>query len=246
MTPVYPVVRVAHRGASGLYPENTLLAFEHAVETGVDVIELDVQLTRDGELAVIHDARLERTTDAAGWVRDHTAAQLRQADAGLGQRVPLLSQVLPWARAAGVRLAIEAKGQDETESLNITEALVAALAQANWIGLAIVTSFVPGALRRARALEPHLATMLDPWPQDGSLKPREICEQGLAAGANSLSYDYTLVTPAVAAECRLTGLALWPWAPNTAEDMRRLLALGVPGIETDRPDILNEVLLGLS
>ena len=246
MTPVYPVVRVAHRGASGLYPENTLLAFEHAVETGVDVIELDVQLTRDGELAVIHDARLERTTDAAGWVRDHTAAQLRQADAGLGQRVPLLRQVLPWARAAGVRLAIEAKGQDETESLNITEALVAALAQASWIGRAIVTSFVPGALRRARAMEPRLATMLDPSPQDGNLSPREICEQGLMAGANSLSYDHTLVTPAVAAECRLTGLALWPWAPNTAEDMRRLLVLGVPGIETDRPDILNQVLLGLS
>lgn len=238
----YPVVRVAHRGASGLYPENTLLAFERAVAVGVDLIELDVQLTRDGELAVIHDARLERTTNGAGWVRDHTAAQLWQLDAGQGQPIPMLSDMLPWAAAAGMRLAIEAKGANEAESVTIMEALVATLTRANWIGRAIVTSFVPAALRRARALEPRLATMLDPSPQDGSLSPRAVCEQALAAGANSLSYDHTLVTTAVAAECRLTGLALWPWAPNTIEDIERLLALGVPGIETDRPDILNNVL----
>ncbi len=62
------MVRVAHCGASGLAPENTLLAFERAITLGVDALELDVQLTRDGELAVIHDARLERTTSGAGWV----------------------------------------------------------------------------------------------------------------------------------------------------------------------------------
>lgn len=238
----YPVVRVAHRGASGLCPENTLLAFERAIALGVDAIELDVHLTRDGDLAVIHDERLERTTGGSGYVRDHTAAQLRQLDAGLGQAVPLLGEVLALAEAGGIRLCVEAKGENETECLAIAEAVVAALGRTGWTGRAIVTSFVPGALRRVRALEPRLATMLDPSPQDGSLSPREVCEQALAAGANSLSYDHRLVTRAVADECRLTGLALWPWAPNTAEDIQRLLTLGVPGIETDRPDILNDVL----
>jgi glycerophosphoryl diester phosphodiesterase len=240
--PACPVVRVAHRGASGLYPENTLLAFERAIALGVDAIELDVHLTRDGELAVIHDDRLGRTTNGSGWVRDHTAAELRALDAGLGQVVPMLGEVLSLAEAAGVRLCVEAKGENEAECLPIAEAVVAALAHAGWTGRAILTAFVPGALRRARALEPRLATMLDPWPQDGSLSPRQLCEQTLAAGANSLSYDHSFVTQAVAEECRLSGLALWPWAPNTAADMRRLLDLGVPGIETDRPDILNQVL----
>jgi glycerophosphoryl diester phosphodiesterase len=240
--PAYPVVRVAHRGASGLAPENTLLAFERAIALGVDALELDVQLTRDGELVVIHDARLERTTSGAGWVRDHTVAQLRELDAGLGQAVPLLAEVLALAEAGRVRLCVEAKGEDEIECVTIAEAVVAVLRAANWIQRAILTSFVPAALLRGRALAPHLATMLDPSPQDGSLSPRELCEQTLACGANSLSYDFSFVTPAVAAECRLTGLALWPWAPNEPDDIRAMLALGVPGIETDRPDVLNAVL----
>ena len=168
----YLVVRVAHRGASGLCPENTRLAFERAIALGVDLIELDVHLTRDGQLAVIHDDRLERTTNGAGYVRDHTAAQLRQLDAGLGEPVPLLSEVLRLAEAGGVRLCVEAKGADEAETITIAEALVAALAAADWIHRALLTSFVPAALRRARTLGPRLATMLDPSPQDGSLTPR--------------------------------------------------------------------------
>ena len=240
--PAYPVVRVAHRGASGLCPENTRLAFERAIALGVDLIELDVHLTRDGELAVIHDHRLERTTNGAGYVRDHTAAQLRALDAGLGQPVPMLSDVLPLAAAAGVRLCVEAKGDGEAECVSIAEAIVAALAASDWTRRAILASFVPSALLRARALEPRLATILDPSPQDGSLTPREICEQTLACGANGLSYDYSFVTQAVAGECRLTGLALWPWAPNEPDDIRRMIELGVPGIETDRPDVLNAVL----
>ena len=238
----YPLVRVAHRGASGLYPENTRLAFERAIALGVDVIELDVHLTRDGELAVIHDDHLERTTTGAGHVRDHTAAQLRQLDAGQGQPVPMLGEVLQLAEAAGVRLCVEAKGEDEAETMTIAEAIVSALKAADWTGRAILTSFVAPALSRARALDPLLATMLDPSTQDGSLSPRALCEQTLACGANSLSYDHNFVTAAVAAECRLTGLALWPWAPNEPDDIRRMLALGVPGIETDRPDVLNELL----
>ena len=241
----YLVVRVAHRGASGLCPENTRLAFERAIALGVDVIELDLHLTRDGELAVIHDDHLERTTNGAGHVRDHTAAQLRKLDAGQGQPVPMLGEVLRLAEAAGVRLCVEAKGEDEAETITIAEAVVSALKAADWTRRAILTSFVAPALSRARALDPLLATMLDPSPQDGSLSPRALCEQTLACGANSLSYDHNFVTAAVAAECRLTGLALWPWAPNEPDDIRRMLALGVPGIETDRPDVLNSMLQSL-
>src|SRR5579859_1474635 len=89
---------VGHRGAMGYCPENTLASFERGLELGADWIELDVHLSRDGELIVIHDESLERTTNGHGLVRDHTLAELQALDAGDGQRIPTLDEVLAWAR----------------------------------------------------------------------------------------------------------------------------------------------------
>jgi glycerophosphoryl diester phosphodiesterase len=238
----WPCVRIAHRGASAQYPENTLLAFERAIAQGVDMIELDVRLTRDGELMVIHDATLDRTTNGTGLVRGQSIAHIRSLDAGLGQRVPLLAEVIDLVADTLVRLCVEIKGESEPEYLATAEAAIAALDRADFLGRSVVTSFSPAALLRTKALCPHAATLLDPSPQDGSLTPRQICEQTLAAGANCLSYDVAFLNEAVADEARLTGLALWPWAPNEADDLRRVLRLGVSGIMTDRPDVLNAVL----
>ena len=237
-------VRVAHRGASGLFPENTLLAFREALACGTDMLELDVQLARDGELVVMHDQTLDRTTNGTGRLADHTLAELRQLDAGRGERIPTLAEVLALADAAGVRLMIEIKGADEASSLRIAEALVPGLAAAGWVGRAVPTSFFPGALRRVRALEPRLAVLLDPVPWDGSLSPRQVCDQALAAGANIVGSDQRHVTAALVDECRLNGLTLWPWTANSRADITRLLELGVPGLLTDYPDVLNEVLHG--
>ena len=82
----------AHRGYRTKYPENTLLAFRMAIETGCDGIELDVQLSKDGEIVIIHDESVDRTTNGSGAVCDMTFAQLRELDAGLGERIPLLSE----------------------------------------------------------------------------------------------------------------------------------------------------------
>jgi glycerophosphoryl diester phosphodiesterase len=235
-------LRIAHRGASGLYPENTMLAFRRAVEIGVDYLEVDVHLTRDGELVVIHDETLERTTNGTGLVHDHTLAQMQALDAGQGEHVPLLQEVFELARHNDTRLCLEVKGIDPHAALDITAALVEAVQAAHLTPRVVVTSFIPAALRRAKDLEPALATLLDPWPQDGTLSPRAICEQTLQARANIISYDFEYVTPQVVREAQLTGLALWPWAPNTHAEIRALLELGVDGIMTDRPDVLNEVL----
>lgn len=242
MMSCYPMVRGAHRGASAECPENTLLAFSRAIAHGVDALELDVHLTRDDVLLVIHDSTLERTTNGTGRVRDHSLTEIRQLDAGQGQRAPTLDEVFGLVRSTPIRLCVEVKGETETDGLTIAEAIVRSLEAADFGGQAIVTSFSPAALLKVRALQPALATMLDPSPQDGSLTPRQICEQTLRAGANSLSYDFQFVTQAVADEARLAGLALWPWAPNTADEIRAMVQLGVPGIMTDRPDVLNKVL----
>lgn len=239
----YPVLRIAHRGASGLYPENTMLAFRRAMEMGVEFLELDVQLTRDGGLVVMHDETLDRTTNGKGSISDWTLAQIRELDAGQGERVPTLKEVFQLARANDVRLCIEVKGVNEQASCEITECVVEELRHANFVSQSVITSFFSDALRRAKILEPRIATLLDPSPQDGSLTPREICEQTLAAHANIISFDFEFVTPEVAREAWLSGLALYPWAPNTPSDVTKMLDLYVPGIMTDRPDVLNEVLM---
>jgi glycerophosphoryl diester phosphodiesterase len=236
---LYPVVRIAHRGASIECPENTLLAFRRAMEHGVDALEIDLHLTRDHQLVVIHDDRLGRTTNGDGWVREHSLAQIRTLDAGRGERVPQLAEVFQLISGTPVRLCIEIKASSDVESLETCEAAVRAIEAASLTGKVIVTSFNPASLLRAKALLPGLATMLDPSPQDGSLTPRQVCEQGLRAGANCLSYNFHHVTRAVAAEARLSGLSLWPWNPNEFHEIDALLRLGVPGIMTDRPEVLN-------
>jgi glycerophosphoryl diester phosphodiesterase len=236
------IVRVAHRGASSQFPENTLLAFRQAIEQGVDALEIDIHRTADDELVIIHDPTLERTTNGSGGVRKHSLQEIRQLDAGRGEKVPVLTEVIQLARASNIRLCVEIKGVTETEELAVAEAIVRALEAANFLRQTIVTSFSSHALLRAKALEPEVSTMLDPSPQDGSLTPRQICAQALRASANCLSYDFRFLTPAIAAECQLSGLALWPWDPDELDDIRQVLKLGIQGVMTNRPDVLNMVL----
>jgi glycerophosphoryl diester phosphodiesterase len=240
------IVRVAHRGASAQYPENTLLAFRKAIEQGVDVLEIDIHRTSDNELVVMHDSTLERRTDGHGNVSDHNLQEIRGLDAGQGEKIPLLSEVIQLAREAQVRLYVEIKGATEPEELAIAEGVIQTLEAAAFLSQTIVTSFSPKALLRAKALNPEVSTMLDPSPQDGSLTPRQICAQALVAGANCVSYDFHILTPEIARECQLTGLALWPWAPDEPQDIRKVLSLGVNGLMTNRPDMLNEVLHDLT
>lgn len=235
-------IRIAHRGASHAYPENTMLAYRHAIEIGTDYIECDVQVTRDGEIIMLHDETLDRTTNGTGFVHTLSLSHIRQLDAGRGEQVPLLRDVLQLARENHIRLCIELKGVDENAGAEIANVVIPFLQQENFIPHCVITSFYPAAILRAKTIEPRLATLLDPSPQDGTLTPRDICEQALAAHANLISYDFEHTTAEVTREAELTGLALWPWAPNTAAEISQMLALSVPGIMTDCPDILNKVL----
>ena len=236
------IIRVAHRGASAQFPENTLLSFRKAIEQGVDALEIDIHRTADDELVVLHDSTLERTTNGRGNVCDHNLQEIRQLDAGQGEKVPLLTEVIQLARESQIRLCVEIKGATETEELAIAEGVIRTLEATDFLSQTIVTSFSSKSLLHAKSLSPEVSTMLDPSPQDGSLTPRQICAQVLRAGANCLSYDFRFLTPAIVRECQLSGLALWPWDPYEPEDIQQVLKLNIDGIMTNRPDMLNKVL----
>jgi glycerophosphoryl diester phosphodiesterase len=231
-------LNIAHRGASALAPENTIAAFERAVELGADAIEFDIHLSRDGELVVIHDDTLDRTTDGSGPVRERRLGELMRLDAGrwfgegfAGQRIPRLDEVLD--RFAGkVPLALEIKA-GSTFFPGIEEKVVSALRERAAIDHAAVASFDHYALRRLKEIEPTIRTA-------ALLVGRPVSLSALAgpAKADGLALEASFVTTTEVEACRAAGLKLVVWVVNEPAQMRHFISLGVDGIITDYPDLL--------
>jgi glycerophosphoryl diester phosphodiesterase len=222
---------LAHRGASAERPENTLPAFELAVELGADGVELDVQLC-DGELVVIHDDTLERTTDGRGTVAGTPLADLRALDAGGGARVPLLAEVLEVV-AAPLLVNVELKGPD-------TAAPVIALLETLAIAPAriLLSSFEHGQLEVARARAPA-------WPRGALFGRLERTDPEVAAralGAATANLARRTVTAERVNALRAAGLEVLVYTVNEPEEALALRGLGVRGVFTDRPRALLEAI----
>ncbi len=234
-------LRIAHRGAAGTRPELTRPAFERAIELGVDMIELDVHLTRDQALVVLHDRELGRTVPGRGLVRDHTLAELTGRDAGawfgsdyIGTLVPSLADVLDLTRDK-TALNIEIKSPDDDWRATAT-VLIDLLLATQRLETTIISSFDMGALRAVRARSPSARlgvlwqkTELDPmWRQADALQAR------------SVHPHWSLVDAPVVAEAHARDLAVIVWTVNDPPAMRRLAALGVDGIISDYPERFSE------
>ena len=228
-----PPLVIAHRGASGTCPENTLIAFARAAALGAHMIELDVQLTRDGEVVVMHDWTLERTTDGAGAVSDRTLAEIRRLDAGAwfgpafrGTRVPTLADVLA---AVGLPVNVELKpvGDDGLEACAL-----AVVESASALARVVFSSFDADALERlrARAAGATLAVLWDAGPVADAVA-RARC-----VGARALHLRKDRTTPDALAAAAAAGLPVRAWTVNERGEMDRLVAAGVEGIFTDFPE----------
>jgi glycerophosphoryl diester phosphodiesterase len=248
----YSIVRQAHRGFSGLYPENTLLSFEKAMDEGVEFVEMDLHLTKDRQVIVIHDEKYDRTTNGTGWVWDMDLDDVRKLDAGQGQRIPLLTDVIDFARPTSVRLCLELKYEPNTsdpiraepEALATAKEVIKILQQAQFLDRVVVTSFSPNVLKHVRELEPRLSTVLTISPKEVSLSPHEVMQQVLPY-ANVVAYYYRNIDKSLMEQARLTGVSVWAWDPDDPNEILRVIGLGVQAVETNRPDILNNVLSGL-
>ena len=228
---------VAHRGASGHAPENTLAAFRRAVELGAGFIETDLQLSRDAHFVALHDATLERTTSGTGPVHEKTLSELRQMDAGSwfgndysGEKIPTLEEILEFARQKDVVFYLEMKPY---AAWGAEHALVGALRQAGEIARSVVLSFDGGTLGVLRKLEPTLMTGL--LAESMSDDP---IGTAVKVGARQLAVRGDLVTPALLAEARRADLQVVSWTINHPAHMRALADAGVDGIITDYPERL--------
>lgn len=227
---------IAHRGASGRAPENTHAAFAAALALGAEAIELDVQLSADGELFVIHDETLERTTDGAGPVGDRTAAELSGLDAGAwfapeyrGERLPRLADVIAQVRDR-VTLNVEIKS---ARDLGVIEpklaALVAAEHATQWV---VFSSFHAEAVRGMRAMAP--------WARLGVLCDEDPRMHGFAlageVGAELVIPGRRWVDARIVEEAHVRGYDVWVWTVNEPGEIRRLIAMGVDAIFSDYPE----------
>jgi glycerophosphoryl diester phosphodiesterase len=217
-----------HRGNPAEHPENTLASFRSAIELGVDMIECDVHLSADGELVVIHDHTLDRTTDGSGLVVQRSLADLRRLDAGGGERLPILAEVCDLARDR-VGLAIELK-QIPIPYPGLEEKLIACLDALGMLDQTAVLSFDHRSVRRVKDLEPRLAV--------GVLEgARPIDPIGLmrSAGANIYSPHYGAMDRELVDEIHGAGGAVGAWTVDDATAVAWCHACGPDSVFTNCP-----------
>ena len=229
-------IRIAHRGASGRAPENTLAAFKRAIEFGVDAVELDLHGTADGEIVVIHDSTLDRTTDLHGHINETPLATIQSADAGgwfdaefAGEPVPTLTEALACIGKETIAVL-------EIKDPLIAEAVVATIHETGTLNFTVVISFHTGVLQTIRTLEPRIATG---WLIGGSQKPVlpvALCQQLGELGSSLLNVNHELITAEFAYEIRRRGIALWCWTVDDIARMGEMQTFGVQGITSNYPE----------
>lgn len=220
-----PFAVVAHRGASSYEPENTLRAVGRAVEMGADMVEVDVRLSKDGVPVVIHDETLDRTTDGSGRVRDYSVKELRRLDAGMGEKIPLLSEVLELVRNK-VGLLVEVKELDSSEpSLRLVEA-------ANMLSQVMFISFSRVALRLIGELNPNAHRgLIYSRPGDHVVAAKRM-------GCLAVIPYYRLATGKAVRFAHRLGLKVNVWTVDDVEVARTLAERGVDSITTNKPDVI--------
>lgn len=249
---------VAHRGGSALAPENTFPAFDRALALHADALEIDVRRTADGVVVVFHDEDTARLTGAPGTIEARTLAEVQRLDAahafspeggatfplrGRGVTIPTFADTL--ARYPRMRLNIDAKSEDPA----LAEALAREVRAAGAVERVCVGSFFDEQAERLGTLLPETCRFL---PQGAATCHVLAAISGDAGGSCPQGYDLAdlphrsgevlVVQPAVVAYFHARGMPVHVWTVDDEPEMRELLALGVDGIVTDRPDVLARVL----
>lgn len=207
----------------GVEPENTLRSFVAARDAGFDLIELDLHLSKDGALVVMHDAEVDRTTDGTGPIADKTLAELRALDAGRGERVPVFEEVLD---------AVHTPLQAEIKDVAAARALAAVMHERDLVGRVEVSSFHDEAVAEIARLVPGVRTALI-----AGRYGTDVVERAVAVGAATVCLNIRRLTLEVVEHARKSGLRIIGWVVNTQDHLRLVRALELDGATTDFPEI---------
>ncbi|MEU6192446.1 glycerophosphodiester phosphodiesterase family protein [Streptomyces sp. NPDC047061] len=214
---------IGHRGVMGVEPENTLRSFVAAQQAGLDLIELDLHLSKDGALVVMHDAEVDRTTDGTGPIAEKTLEELRALDAGRGERVPVFDEVLD-----SVRTPLQA----EIKDIAAARALAEVMQRRDLVSRVEVSSFHDEAVAEIARLVPGVRTALI-----ASRFGTDVVERAQEAGAATLCLNIRRLTLEVVEHARKADLRVLGWVVNTQDDLRLVRALQLDGATTDYPEI---------
>jgi glycerophosphoryl diester phosphodiesterase len=243
-----PPFIIAHRGDSAHRPENTLAAFASALEVGADLVEFDVQLTREGHVVIVHDPTLDRTTTGTGRVVERTLAEIRALSAGYpdrfgtayaGERVPTLAEALAFLRERS-RVMVEMKVEAVTADAEggIEARTIEEVRRAGMEKDVVLISFSRTALQRCRQQAPdimrghlfHQAT------------PTEVVEGARAVGCELVMPEKSLLSLEMRDRCREAGLRMASWVIDDPEELRSLARFDLYGVGSNRPGVLLQAL----
>ncbi len=250
---------IGHRGASARAPENTLAAFDLALEDGADGVEFDVRLTRDGVPVVIHDATLKRTALREGRVESLASAELLETDAGswfnqrfpslaedrfARERVPTLAQVFERLGPRAPLLYVEMKCDEPSSYAPLAAAVVRLVREHEMTALAVVKCFAHEAIREVKRLDSHIRTaaLFEPRLSRPYVPPRKIVAEALACGADEISLHHTLARRTVVEAARRQGLATLTWTVDSPSWLKRARTLGLRAVFTNRPALMRAAL----
>ncbi|HEU5367421.1 MAG TPA: glycerophosphodiester phosphodiesterase family protein [Ktedonobacterales bacterium] len=224
----------AHRGASGHSPENTLLAFRYAFELGADAIECDVQLSADGAPVIIHDSTVDRTTNGKGIVVQLSLEQLRRLDAGAGEQIPELREVLALCREQRKLVNLEIKADTLEQAQRTAQVVGKVLETGGYHDLALVSSFWLPCLPSLKNAFPQVRTAT--LHSGARWRLLNMITAARAAGADALHPDVRLVSRALVEHAHAAGLQVNVWTIDQPKRMQRLASWGVDGIFTNYPE----------
>ncbi|MER7969062.1 glycerophosphodiester phosphodiesterase family protein [Streptomyces sp. NPDC096080] len=214
---------IGHRGVMGVVPENTLRSFVAAQHAGLDVIELDLHLSKDGALVVMHDADVDRTTDGTGPIAEKTLAELRALDAGRGERVPVFEEVLD---------AVPTPLQAEIKDVAAARALAGVIRERDLGARVEVSSFHDEAIAEIARVLPGVRTALIASRYTG-----DVVDRAVEAGAGTVCLSLRRLTLEIVERARKADLRIIGWVVNTQEQLRLARAFGLDGVTTDLPEI---------
>jgi glycerophosphoryl diester phosphodiesterase len=245
----YRPLSVAHRGHSIAYPENTLEAYHKAIELGVEMIECDVNITLDGQLVMMHDSTLERTTTGTGRVSAATWDEIQRLDAGgkfkpefAGARVPSTEETMLLYKETGILSCFEVKGGNADESNRIALTLLDLIVKHAMLDTAFMSSYHHDALQLAKSKCPELLLAPERLPDDARADPPEAVRQAKSFPAPVLQHQYTVLTADVVRLLHESDIAVWSWSTNYESSMVFSIEAGADALMGDDVKLMLEIL----